>query len=181
MRSILVYMTKRIVVNDDGNNSYLDVRPYSRLYAGYDGNTNESTWSTANEWQRFPASSSAWVIWRNTDWSVDEANSRMTYTGSTPRWFSISAVCNVLKASGAAQNRTLLFQWRYNGVPVGFARESQMNNKDSEIVSGNGQLYLTAGDYIEPWWANKENGDHSRAVSCTYDIREDPDQVFIWV
>ena len=164
-------MTSRLVVNNSatGANQYLEIRPYSRLYCGYSANTTNGL-GTQNQWERFPYPSSGYTVYRNQDFTVDNALSKFTYVGSTPRWFDISATCNVVKGSGAVnQARTLKVQWRMNGNPIGSEREFQMNT-DSSIIAGNGQVYLSNGDYLEPWFINIENNDQARLSNCSFNF-----------
>ena len=173
--------TKRIVVNDtsDKSNTFLNIRPYSRLYCGYGGNTTNGL-GTQNVWERFPYPSGGYAIWRNQDFTVDPSRSRFTYIGTTPRWFDLTATCNISKGSGAInQARTMEFQWRLNGVPIGVPRAFQMNT-DISIVTGNGQVYLTNGDYIEPFFKNSENNDQALLTNCTFNLVEETDSVFIF-
>lgn len=169
---------KNIIVNENGSNTQLALRPYSRLYCGYSDNLTEGLGVT-DQWFTFPYPSTGYETYRNSDWTVDPLISRFTYVGSTPRWFDISATCNITKSTGANATRTILFQWRLNDVPIGAERKSEMN-RDSEIISGSGQVYLSPGQYIEPWFKNIDNTDKAILTNCNFNFVEQPDSVFIW-
>ena len=172
-------MTTRIIIQNStsGANSYLNIRPYSRLYCGYSENTNDGL-GVAGQWYLFSYPSGGIVQYRNQDFTVDPTMTRFTYNGSTARWFDVLATCNIIKTSGANASRIVQFQWRLNGNPIGSVRSSLMN-RDMEIIAGSGQLFLSPGDYIEPWYRNTENTDKAVLSNCSFTITEQPDSVFI--
>lgn len=147
-----------------------------RLYCGYADNTNETT-ALQNVWEKFPYPSSGFTTYRNNGFTIDGTVSRITYNGSESNWFDITATCNVLKGTGANQTRTIEFQWFLNGNPFGTPRQFQMNS-DANIITGNGEVYLSQGDYIEPMIRNIENDDKARLYNCSFNIREDYD--YVW-
>lgn len=166
----------KIVVNNSGVNSLVAPKQRSRLYCGYDQNTNQTT-QLQGVWERFPYPSGGIVSYRNNDFTVDGTQTRFTYTGSETKWFDVSACCNVQKVTGANQTRTIVFQWRLNGNPVGVARKHQMSN-EFNIITGNGQLQLSTGDYVEPFVQNEENDDKMILTNCAFNLREDYDYRF---
>ena len=123
----------KIVVNDNGSNTLLQLRPLSRLYCGYANNVNETV-SVQDVFERFPNSSEALVVYRIQDFTTTGSN-KFTYTGSIARWFDVTAVCNALKGTGNALARNISFQWSVNGVLTGSERQAEMNPQTSMIVT----------------------------------------------
>lgn len=169
-------MSGSIVINSNGVNSYLVSRPISRLYCGYGDNTTE-TGGVQNTWYEFGYPSTGITTYRSQDFTVAPAAVQFTYTGTSPKWFRVSATCNVKKASGGGGSRTIEFQWYLNGSPAGGVRQSHMN-RDSEVVTGCGQIFLSAGDVISPHFRNIENGESALMFNCQFDIVEDHDNSF---
>ena len=166
-----------ITINNGGVNSKLVSRAISRLYCGY-ANSTALTTTAQGVWARYPDPSVAIETWRVHDFETPTTSDRFTYTGSQPRWFRVDATCNVLKAAGGLQTRTVALQWYLNGAPIGAIREAQMGT-DSSIISGTGEVYLQTGDYLEPWITNLENGDAIRLFNCSFNIVEDYTHSFI--
>lgn len=143
----------------------------SRISFYYDQNTN-ATQLTQNVWTKFADVSGPviTVMNSNNDFTVDNTL-RITYTGTEPKWFNISAVTNVRKVTGGVNSRTLDLQWRLNGVPVGIIRESQ-SNSESNIYTGIGDLPLSSGDYLEPFCQNVENNDDVIWDNASFSVEE---------
>lgn len=167
-------MSKNIAVNLDGVNTYYSLKPISRLYCGY-GDNNVETGGVQDTWYDFSNPDGGVVIYRNQDWEQVPNTVAFKYVGSTPKWFDISATCNILKGSGGNASQTIELQWNLNGARVGGARQSHMNNINAQIITGNGQLYLNTNDIIKPQVRNIENGDTLKLYNCQFNIREDFD------
>lgn len=151
------------------------MHPRARLYCGYSDNTNETT-SNQNIWEKFPYSSSGVTTWRNSgDFTVDNSSTTFTLNRSIGGWFEVCAVCNIYKGTGGNASRNVELVWYKNGVESGFVRGSHMNNQDSNVVTGQGEMYLEPNDYIEPHIRNTENDDKILLKNCTFDIKEDCD------
>lgn len=166
----------KIVVNTNGVNEMKTQKQRSRLYCGYSDNTNETT-QLQNVWETFPYPSTGYTTYRNNDFTIDGTTSKFTYTGTETKWFDITATCNIKKGTGGNATRTVAFQWFLNGIAIGSEREFQMNT-ESNIISGNGEVMLSTGDYLEPKIRNKENDDKAHLWNCTFNIREDYDDVW---
>ena len=157
-----------VIIND---RKYRVIEP-SRLYCGYNVNTIPTA-LTQDQWVPFSYPSEPIEVYRNKDFSIDPSQVRFTYTGSDPKFFEISVVCNIKKTTKGGSSRDIEFQWRLNGTGVGPIRETHMSSKDAEIISGSGQLLLSNGDYIEPYIRNIENSDDCVLYNCAYNIKED--------
>jgi hypothetical protein len=170
---------QRIIVNhSDGSNTFLNLVELSRLYCAY-GNNTAITSVNQNEWTRFTYPSGGFTTYRVKDFEIHPTMCRFTYIGSTPKWINISVVCNLLKANGNQTSRDLEVQWYHNSNPTGVVRRSHMSTQDAQIISGNGQLYLSNGDHIEPWIRNTENGDDFQIFNCSFDLKEDAQYAFV--
>lgn len=144
----------------------------TRIYCGYDGNTNETT-TLQNVWSIFPFPSTGFTTWR-TAGPVTISGSSTTFTwNDKPSWVEVIATCNIKKGSGGNTNRNVEFVWYQNGSPAGPIRGTYMNNQDCQIISGHGYLYLNTGDTIEPWIRNVENDDKILLTNCTFILSQD--------
>lgn len=170
--------SNKIIISNEGANSYLNVRRMSRLYCGYDNNVT-NLGLTQNIWQRFVYPSTGYTTYRNNDFSIDGSLSKFTYTGESQKWFKVDAVCNIYKIGGGSVNRNIEVQWRLNGNPVGSVRGSYMHDQDSQIISGGGELLLSNGDYLEPFIRNIENSDDCLLKNCSFIVKEDPEYAFV--
>jgi len=172
-------MTYRVIKTDaNGANTYEDLPssafvPISRLYCGYSDNTSETT-AAVGVWERFPYSATGIQSYRSIDFTVDPTMTRFIYTGLLTKWFKINATCNILKGTGESSSRDLEVSWRKNGVQAGPARRTHLI--DANVISGEGQLPLSTGDYIEPFIRNIQNDDKVVMYNCSFDIRDDPDK-----
>lgn len=159
------------------NGTELVPRRLARLNCSYADNVTETT-SSVNVWERFPYPSTGYTVYRQHLFDVDPAMSRFTYTGPSPRWFMGSAFCNVIKGSGVGANRDILFQWRLNGAPIGGVVRGYMGGFDAQVIGGEAPVYLSNGDYLEPWIVNTENSDNVLLFNCKFNFVEDLDVVW---
>lgn len=146
----------------------------NKLYFGYSGSTSETT-SLQNVWQKFPYPSSSISTYRDSgSFSVSDDGGLKITCGTIPSaWYYVSTNCNVYKGSGSNQSRNIEFVWRVNDVENGPIRGTHMNNLDSQILCGIGQLYLETGDIIEPYVRNIENDDKINLKNCSFDITQE--------
>lgn len=151
----------------------MSLLPRGRLYISYTGSTSETS-ALQNVWETFPFPSTSITNYRDSgDISVsDSSGLTFTYSGHSA-WYDVTAVCNVYKGTGGNVNRNLEFQWELNGSPIGSVRGVYMNNQDSIILTGTGQLYLNDGDVIKPKIRNIENDDKINIKSCDFIFKED--------
>ena len=193
---------RRLVIKDDANNcSYWNVDQsvlndlssggvpsvslytLSRLHTGYQLNTN-ITALTQNVWSQFAFPSGGFITSGNSpdmrpsvDFVISPTETAFTYTGATPKWFTVSVVCNVFSDGG--NDRSIQVQWRRNGVPIGFIRESYMRSSDALIITGTGDILLSTNDTLSPWIQNIENNDGARIATCSFNFIEDPGQILV--
>lgn len=149
------------------------VNPRARLYCSYKDSTSE-TIADHNVWQVFPFPSTSITNHRDSGHFTvsDSSGLTFTYSGITA-WFDVSAMCNAYKGSGSNATRNIETQWKVNGIAVGAARGSHMNNHDSVILTGFGQMLLHNGDVVQPTIRNIENGDKINLKACDFIFKED--------
>jgi hypothetical protein len=167
-------MSSNITVNVNGVNAILPKKKIARIYCGY-GDSASETGGVQNQWAPFSYPTNGIDVYRVHDWEVVPGLVAFKYTGTEPKWFCISATCNVKKGAGGSTSRIIEYQWYLNGSPVGGVRQSHMNAKDSEIVTGEGQLFLSQNDVIAPHLRNVENNDTAILWNCSFNVREDYD------
>lgn len=169
--------SKIVLTNSNGGNEYLYVTKFSRLYCSYNDNTNVLG-LTQNIWSRFSYPSTSYTSYRSNDFNIDSNLTKFTYAGVKTKWFRLDVVCNIYKV-GNITARNVEVQWRLNGIAIGPIRGATMNSDDSMIITGSGEVVLSAGDYIEPYIRNIENNDDCILKNCSFIIKEDPDYSFI--
>ena len=146
--------------------------PISRLYTGFEVNSQPIS-LVQNVWSIF--NSSGLTTYRvSSDWAVSNTQFRLTYSGVSPKWFLVLANCNII-SSGGNTNRTIEFQWRKNNIGYGVVKQAYMNASDTIILSGSGYIYISSGDYLEPWFRNIENGDDVIISNCSFILEESPE------
>lgn len=166
-------MSQSVVVNHEGVNTYSQIKKRSFAYFTFQGNTNETPLSQ-DVWAQFvnPTGGLVSVYQSNSDFTVSPTELKITYTGTDPKWFNLSAVTNIYRASGGNQTRTLELQWKINGTFVGFSRRVQ-SNTEANIYTGNGMIYLQNGDELTPWVRNVENGDDTLLDNASFTLSEE--------
>lgn len=146
----------------------------ARLYCGYEENSTETT-ALQNVWEVFPQPSGGYFYWRTTNDFTIDVNGKINFDRSVAGWFKIDTICNVYKGTGGNASRNVEVVWKQNGVKAGPIRGSHMNNNDSQIISGTGEVYLAPGDYLEPCIRNIENDDKILLTNVTINIFEEVD------
>jgi len=163
----------KVVQNVEGVNTILQRKKRSFAYFVFQNNTNPTV-LTQNVWTQFsnPVGGLVEVIDNADEFTSDPNQLKITYTGTTPKFFNLSVVTNIFKEAGGGATRTIELQWYLNGVPVGFSREAQSNN-ESNIYTGNGMIFLQNGDEITPYVRNIENGDDVRVDNASFTLSEE--------
>lgn len=171
-------MPKSIVTNTDGANALEPIKQRSFAYFVFQDNTVETP-LTQNVWSQFanPTGGLVSVFQSNNDFTVSPTELKITYTGTNPKWFNLSAVTNIFKITGGNATRTLELQWKINGVFVGFKRRVQ-SNTEYNIYTGNGMVYLQNGDELTPWVQNIENDDDCILDNASFTLSEETSNYF---
>jgi hypothetical protein len=145
----------------------------TRLFVGFQNNTNETT-ALQNVWETIPFPSTGMITFRNEGEPivVDPTDVKFTWNGS-PKWFKIDNLGNIFKGSGTAVDRKVEVVWFKNGIQEGIVRQTHMNSRNSEIISGSGWLYLDTGDVLEPKIRNIDNDDKILVTNFTACFWED--------
>lgn len=150
----------------------MSVKPRVRFYVGYEGSTSETT-ANQNIWQAFPSPSVSVTEYRSSgNITLNTTTMDFTYSGD-PTWLELTSVCNIYKGSGGNVNRNVQVVFHKNGVPAGPVRGSYMNNQDSQILSGNGEIYVENGDVITPMIRNIEDDCKINVKNCTFNFKQD--------
>ena len=162
-----------IRVYNGTENVFVERKKRSFAYFTFQNNT-ETTVLTKDVWTHFanPTGGLVEMYDNNNDFTASETELKLTYTGTSSKWFNLSAVTNLFKDANGSATRTYDLQWKLNEVFVGFSRETAGNNEPN-IYTGNGMIYLQENDYICPWVKNVENNNNALLDNASFTLSEE--------